>query len=329
MEYLFKKYLWVVHLGLVMLIGWFIGHAVSDYAVRQKLKVPFISMKDLDDRMAAARNEQEAKAPGEENASELLKARNVFNTDRFTEVPVEEEPVEAEEGPLDVGAGSEFEEANLNATLVGTMVGKRADDSLALVKDGAVMRLVRTGMTVADSAQVLAIEPKYMVVKVGGKVQVLKMGAVAAKAKAGPLGAAGRPGAAGHTPAPEAGGPAAAGADNYDAWVHRTAANEFQLDRASLMNELNDLSKLGMQARIVPNYKGGKYEGFKLIGVRPNSLYRAIGIRSGDIVKGVNGSELDSPNKAIKLFDELKNESSITVDVERGGRPMQLFYKVR
>jgi len=95
------------------------------------------------------------------------------------------------------------------------------------------------------------------------------------------------------------------------------------------MNELNDLTKLGMQARVVPNYKGGKYEGFKLIGVRPNSLYRAIGIRSGDVVKSVNGAELNSPNKAITLFEELKNQAKITVDVERGGRAMQLLYQVK
>lgn len=331
MEYLFKKYLWVLHLGLVVALGGYLGASVSDYAGQRYLKVPFFTTEGLDERIHAL----QASEAGDEGKAAItvdeLKGRYAFNVDRFLEddLPAEEAAGE-EEGPLDAGDSDQLAEADVGgAQVVVTMVARVADDSLALVKDGGAMKMMRVGMKVADKATILAIKPKYLVVKVDGKVQVMKIGAAsgeADKGKAGPV----VPGRVSTRPdeppadAPDAGAPSA-----YDSWVKRVSANEYQIDRSMLMNELNDLTKLGMQARVVPNYKGGKYEGFKLIGVRPNSLYRAIGIRSGDVVKSVNGAELNSPNKAITLFEELKNQAKITVDVERGGRSMQLLYQVK
>ena len=96
-----------------------------------------------------------------------------------------------------------------------------------------------------------------------------------------------------------------------------------------LDEQLNDLATLGSQARVVPNYVGGKYSGFKLVGVRPSSLYRAIGIRSGDVIKRINGMEIDSPNKALQLFDKLQNSRRISLDLQRGGVSRTLYYTIQ
>ena len=96
-----------------------------------------------------------------------------------------------------------------------------------------------------------------------------------------------------------------------------------------LDEQLTDLTQLGMQARVIPNYRKGKYEGFKLVGVRPGSLYRAIGIRSGDIVRSINGEAINSPNKAMELFNKLKNSSSLNLEVERRGKIEQFNYAIR
>lgn len=332
MEYLLKKYLWVGHIFLVVLIGWYVGSSVSDYLGRKYLRTPFLTLADVEKHLAALRVEGAEEEEDGGLSGEELARRNVFNVERF-ELLLEEEEFdgedgegEEEEGPLDTGGEDGFEDAEIDAQLVGTMVARESDDCMALIKEGQVMKLFRVGMTLAEKAEIMAIKKKFVVVKVDNKLQVLKLGAEPKADKKGPeLAKRGR----GGRPVPP--GPSKAkakGKANYKDWIKRTSANEYNIDRTMLMEELNDLSKLGTQARVVPNYKGGKYEGFKLIGVRPNSLYRAIGIRSGDIVKEVNGHELNSPNKAIKLFDELKTESAIAVQVERGGRAVQLHYKV-
>jgi type II secretory pathway component PulC len=116
----------------------------------------------------------------------------------------------------------------------------------------------------------------------------------------------------------------------YAQGVKQTGPYEYQIDRAMLNEQLGDLAKLGREARVIPNYDrdSGTYKGFKLIGVRPNSLYRAIGIRSGDVIMQINGEELSSPSKALELFTKLQNSNEITLDIMRGGKKQTLQYKI-
>ena len=53
--------------------------------------------------------------------------------------------------------------------------------------------------------------------------------------------------------------------------------------RPSLDKALANLNDLAMQARIVPAFKDGQAEGFKLFSIRPDSLYSKIGIVNGDV----------------------------------------------
>ncbi len=96
--------------------------------------------------------------------------------------------------------------------------------------------------------------------------------------------------------------------------------------RGCVDEQLQDLGALGRQARVIPNYdrESGSYKGFKLIGVRPNSLYRNIGIRSGDVILQVNGEEMNSPSKVLELFNRLQSESRIVLSITRRGAPYSL-----
>jgi hypothetical protein len=116
----------------------------------------------------------------------------------------------------------------------------------------------------------------------------------------------------------------------YSEGVKQIGPWEYQLDRGMLNEQLQDLAKLGREARVIPNYDkdSGTYKGFKLIGVRPNSLYRALGIRSGDVIQQINGEELSSPGKALELFTQLQNSSSITLDIMRRGKQHTMSYKI-
>ena len=104
----------------------------------------------------------------------------------------------------------------------------------------------------------------------------------------------------------------------YDySWIVKTGEYEYRLDPKALDEALSDLTIIVSQARVIPNYRGGKYQGFKLVGVRPGSIYRAMGIRSGDIIHDVDGMQIDSPNKAIELFSSLKESERVVVGIER------------
>ncbi len=171
----------------------------------------------------------------------------------------------------------------------------------------------------------VTIAPRHIIVKESAGLRIVKLWAdkkpekPAARGKGPP-----RP-----PPRAKKDDKAKKGKANYKDHVRKTGPYSYEIDRSMLDEQLQDLSKLGTQARVVPNYRNGKYEGFKLVGVRPGSLYRAIGVRSGDVIKSINGNAIDSPNKALDLFDKLKNSSHIDLDIERRGQPKQFAYDIK
>jgi type II secretory pathway component PulC len=54
-----------------------------------------------------------------------------------------------------------------------------------------------------------------------------------------------------------------------------------------------------------------------------------MGLLDGDIIKGVGGQELSDPSKAMELLTLMRNQSNISLDLIRGGRPVELNFEIR
>ena len=103
------------------------------------------------------------------------------------------------------------------------------------------------------------------------------------------------------------------------------------IKRSDLNNYLKNLPDLLQQATAVPNIvpgSGGEVDGFKMLGVEPNSVFSQIGIKVGDVIKGVNGERVNSPAKAMELYNQLRNEGRIELEIERDGRPTTLNFNI-
>ena len=91
---------------------------------------------------------------------------------------------------------------------------------------------------------------------------------------------------------------------------------------------MGNLSEVATKARIVPSFKNGKPNGFKLFSIKPGSIYSKIGLRNGDVIQSINGYEMNSPDKALEIYQKLKDSTSITVDIQRRGRAMTMNYGI-
>ncbi len=111
--------------------------------------------------------------------------------------------------------------------------------------------------------------------------------------------------------------------------VRKLADNRYEIDRGTLDKTLSDLNQIATQARIVPSFKNGVANGFKLFSIQPGSLYSSIGIENGDVITRVNGYELNSPEKALELYQKLRESAHVTINGERGGQPFQKDYDVK
>jgi general secretion pathway protein C len=110
--------------------------------------------------------------------------------------------------------------------------------------------------------------------------------------------------------------------------VRQLAENRYEIDRGVLDTTLGDLNKIATQARIVPSFKNGAANGFKLFSIQPGSLYASIGIENGDVVQRVNGYEINSPEKALELYQKLKESGHVTIELERGGQVIRKEYNI-
>jgi general secretion pathway protein C len=109
----------------------------------------------------------------------------------------------------------------------------------------------------------------------------------------------------------------------------RTGEKEWSVDRRALNETLNDMGKILTQARILPYMVRGETKGFRLSSVQRTGVFALMGLRSGDILLKVNDYSIDSPEKGIQLLSGLRGESSIELDILRGGKPTKLNYEIR
>lgn len=83
------------------------------------------------------------------------------------------------------------------------------------------------------------------------------------------------------------------------------------------------------QARAVPVLESGQTTGFKIMMIKPRSFIAELGLRRGDVLKNVNGLALDSPEKALQIFAQLRQAKQIQIGLERKGEPMTFLYEIR
>lgn len=121
----------------------------------------------------------------------------------------------------------------------------------------------------------------------------------------------------------------AAPAGGVGSGIRATSENDYEVPRPEIDNALNNLNTLAMQARIVPAFKDGQAQGFKLFSIRPDSLYSKIGVQNGDVIRRINGFEMNSPEKALEVYAKLKESSRIEIELERNGSPVKKTYNIR
>jgi general secretion pathway protein C len=110
--------------------------------------------------------------------------------------------------------------------------------------------------------------------------------------------------------------------------VRQVAENRYDIERSVIDSTLSNLNTIATQARIVPSFKNGVANGFKLFSIQPGSLYAAIGVENGDVIQRVNGYEINSPEKALELYQKLRESSHVTIELERGGQVIRKEYNI-
>lgn len=101
------------------------------------------------------------------------------------------------------------------------------------------------------------------------------------------------------------------------------------LDRREVEQAMGDLPKLLSQARAVPYLVNGAMNGFRLDYIAPSSFYEKIGLKYGDVLQQVNGVDIRDPGTMLTLFQQLRNEKMVKLDVLRNNQRTAMTFDIR
>ncbi len=104
---------------------------------------------------------------------------------------------------------------------------------------------------------------------------------------------------------------------------------EYILDSRKIQQSLDNPEQILTDARLLPNIKNGRQEGFSISEVVPGGIYHSLGLRNGDILLRINGLEMSNPEVAIQAISALKGMNNINLDIMRNSQNMSMNYRIK
>ncbi len=109
----------------------------------------------------------------------------------------------------------------------------------------------------------------------------------------------------------------------------RCPEDKYMLDQREVAASTENMNQILTQARALPYMEAGKTVGFRISEIVAGSIYEKIGLKNGDVIQKVNAQDVDDPGKFFQLYQGLKEEKNITIDLMRNGQRQTLNYEIR
>ncbi len=233
-----------------------------------------------------ARTTKSASQGGDFNS--ILSA-NLFGKKR-TDKPVEIDPMVAPE-------------TRLNLKLTGIFAASDAAQSRALIKDeSGKQRPYAVGDDIPGNAKLYSIYTDRVLLERNGRYETLRL---EQDKLAGP-------------------------SSNASIYRHSSrnspgAATNLTGDALSKLSEvrqelLQDPTKAGQYIRVQPVYNQGQLQGYRVYPGKNRQLFKDVGLRAGEMVTSINGTQLDDPTRALQMLTEISSASQMSVTLERAGQ---------
>lgn len=109
----------------------------------------------------------------------------------------------------------------------------------------------------------------------------------------------------------------------------KRVGNKSVISRNKVDDVLQNLNKILQQSRMVPNFKNGVVNGFKIFAIKRGSIFQELGLKNGDVVQRINGTDIDTVEKALPMLQLLQTEQNVNIDLLRGGAKKSLSVEIR
>ena len=201
--------------------------------------------------------------------------------------------------------------SSINAKLLGTAVFSKESMSVARISENGKpeAKNLRINDLINNEAKIYAIERNRVYFTNNGRKEYLEVDRIPNIYRTPP------PNTTGAVPTPSGG--------------VKVEGGKITVSKAKVDSTLQDLNQVIQQARMVPNYENGAVDGFKIFGIRNGSIFQDLGLQNGDVINNINGTQIDSLEKALPMLQLLKTESSYTIDITRKGAKQSMNINIQ
>jgi general secretion pathway protein C len=187
-------------------------------------------------------------------------------------------------------------------------------------------KLVRIHSEVEPGAVLASVTRDKAWISRGGQKEQLDLLPVGSKGRsAGAASPAPAPGRTGARTAPSQG----EASPEASLRVERLGNNVFAIDEAGVAQLAGNINQFMTHIRLVPYFESNQSAGYRIASIRPGTAFEKLGFQGGDVLQQVNGVNLSSPEKMYTIFQNLKDEKQVTVDIIRQGQKSTLKYEIR
>jgi general secretion pathway protein C len=110
--------------------------------------------------------------------------------------------------------------------------------------------------------------------------------------------------------------------------IRQVDENSWLVSRETVEKTRENLAEELRLAQMQPRVVNGQTDGFLVRMIKRQSILNKLGLRRGDVVMSINNIELNSPEKALQIFQQLREARQIDVAIERRGEPMNFSYQL-
>ena len=115
---------------------------------------------------------------------------------------------------------------------------------------------------------------------------------------------------------------------SQETFVKKVGEASWLLSADKVTDMVSNIDQYVGQVIAYQHREGGKPAGFRIRHLKEGNDFEKMGIQNKDIIKKVNGLEVSNLKDVVKAVYQLSDDTTFTVEVERGNQPKELNYQL-
>lgn len=243
---------------------------------------------------------------------QIILDRDIFDSeDQGGGVLAETAPVVTASSAASQPAAPSASKTHLNLTLIGTVTA--GPDSLAVIAKGKETGVYRLKEKIGDAVLEEIARNHVILRHRDGSRETLAVtesspGSVAAETH--------------REAAPKA------AKSKSKSGIKEVGENRWLIPKETAERARGNINDLLKQARLEPRIVDGQTKGFVVRMIRPGSFLALLGLSLNDVVMEINNVELNSPERALQIMQQLREARHISVSLLRNNKPVTFEYEI-